>query len=509
MGEPEILIVGAGPTGLVLALRLVRHGVPFRIVSAAAGPGEASRAMVVHARTLELYDQIGLADAVVAGGVRVTKAHIRQRGHETGVLDLDGGGAGISPFPFALAYPQDDHERLLVARLAELGVEVEWGTTLTGLEQDSGEVRATLVAEGRESVVGVPYLVGCDGAHSRVRHSLGIGFDGGAYEQLFYVADVEIEKGFVADLTVTLGDGGFVLLLPVRSRGVQRLIGVAPPGVEKGADFEAVRASAEGLAGVRVTKVNWFSTYGVSHRVASRFREGRCFIAGDAGHIHSPAGGQGMNTGIGDAVNLSWKLAQVLQGRAGAAILDTYEVERIAFARALVATTDRGFRAVVSRSWVGSAVRQVLPHAMGWLTGFSAVRRTMFGVVSQVRISYHGSGLSEGKAGEVAGGDRLPWVEGAGGGNHAALRSVDWQVHVHGEVSAAFEEACRGAGVALHGWDWTPGAEAAGFARDAAYVMRPDGYVGLALPTQDVGGLLAYLARLGLRGADPVTPSAG
>ena len=498
MTTPQILIAGAGPTGLVLALRLTRHGIPIRIVSAASGPGEASRAMVVHARTLELYAQLGFAEAVVGEGIRATVFRVGIPGQNLAAIHFDGAGRDVSPYPFVLAFPQDDHERLLVAQLARMGVEIEWDTELVGLEQDAQEVRATLRHGGTETVQAVPYLVGCDGAHSQVRHSLGLTFLGGGYDQLFYVADVEIAGGFRPDLQITLGDTGFAMLLPVRSRGVQRLIGVAPPGTQKGASFEDVRKLAEELAGVQVINVNWFSTYFVNHRVAGKFRKGRCFVAGDAGHVHSPAGGQGMNTGIGDAVNLSWKLAHVLQGRAAASVLDTYETERIAFARKLVSTTDRAFRAIVASSWAAIALRRFMPRLMGLATRLPAVQRRLFGLVSQVRIAYRGSVLSEGRAGRIAGGDRLPWVAGPEGGNFAPLRSVDWQMHVHGAVPPAVNGACEGLGLPVHRFAWSEAARAAGYARDAAYLVRPDGYVGLALRDGDIGRLMAYAARVGL-----------
>jgi 2-polyprenyl-6-methoxyphenol hydroxylase-like FAD-dependent oxidoreductase len=159
-------------------------------------------------------------------------------------------------------------------------------------------------------------------------------------------------------------------MLPVRSRGMQRLIGILPDDASADAGFEAVRPVLEPLLGIEVEQVNWFSTYRVHHRVAGQFRTNRCFIAGDAAHIHSPAGGQGMNTGIGDAINLSWKLAHVLQGRADAALLDTYEAERIVFARKLVATTDRAFKLVVSEGAGGQLLRSwLLPHVFPLLTG--------------------------------------------------------------------------------------------------------------------------------------------
>jgi 2-polyprenyl-6-methoxyphenol hydroxylase-like FAD-dependent oxidoreductase len=497
MSGTQVLIAGAGPTGLVLALRLAHHGVPFRIVSQDSGPGHASRAMVVQARTLEFYGQLGLAEAVVAAGIRVERAHFIEDGREVATLSLKDVGAGISPYPFALSFPQDDHERLLVERLAALGVAVEWDTRLGDFEERDGHVRAVLRRGGAEEVCEAAYLCGCDGAHSAVRQGLALGFPGGTYDQLFYVADVAIASPAAPELFLHLGEGGLVLLLPVRSSGRWRLIGIVPAELDERADltFEDVRPSAEALLGIRVEAAHWFSIYRVHHRVAARFRVGRVFLAGDAGHLHSPAGGQGMNTGIGDAVNLSWKLANAIGGRTGPGILDTYEPERIAFARTLVETTDRVFHGMVGRGWGSRVLREwVVPHLLPALSGLAAVRRAMFSAVSQTRISYRASALSEGRAGEVRGGDRLPWT----GDNYASLTALDWRLHVYGDAAPALREAAAALGIPVDSFAWNEAAERGGLARDAAYLLRPDGHVAFASPDGDAAELRAFAARIGL-----------
>jgi hypothetical protein len=288
-------------------------------------------------------------------------------------------------------------------------------------------------------------------------------------------------------------------MLPVRSRGMNRLIGVVPAalGDRPGLDFEGIRPDAEALLGVRVEQVNWFSTYHVHHRVAAAFRQGRAFLAGDAGHIHSPAGGQGMNTGIGDAVNLAWKLAEVLHGRAGPDLLDTYESERIGFARLLVATTDRIFRGAVSPGLGGRLVRRwLLPRLLPIAAGFEIGRHAFFRLISQIRIAYPDSALSEGKAGGVTAGERLPWV--AEVDNFAPLDGRGWRLQVHGAVAPDLAAAAAAHGLPVDAFPWTAAAGRAGLARDAAYLLRPDGHVGLADPRQDPGHLAAYAARHGL-----------
>lgn len=500
-----VLIVGAGPTGLVLALSLAARGIAFRLISAAAGPGERSRATVVHARTLEFYRQLGFADAVVAAGIPVRAAHLRRRGRggrglEVARLDLADMGERLSAFPFVLAFPQDLHEQLLLDQLAKLGRRVEWNTRLTELTQTPDEARATLVGPAGVETVAADWVAGCDGAHSAVRHAAEIGFTGGTYDQLFYVADVRIAGPFDPDLRFTLGARLLALSMPVRKTGMQRLIGLVPPALSGRDDltFDDVRGAVEPLLDVRVAAVNWFSTYRVHHRVADAFRRGRAFLLGDAAHIHSPVGGQGMNTGIGDAINLGWKLAEVIRGQAPAALLDSYSPERRGFARQLVATTDAAFGRIVAPGLRGEAVRRLLAPAVATALRLRAGRRTAFRALSQISIHYPDSPLSEGRAGRVRGGDRLPWT-GAAEDNHAALASGDWQVHVYGDASAVLREVCGAAALPLHAFAWSDAAADAGFARDAAYLVRPDGHVALAAAAGDAAAALpAWLSAHGV-----------
>ncbi|HEX8404882.1 MAG TPA: FAD-dependent oxidoreductase [Duganella sp.] len=499
----QVLIVGAGPTGLVLALRLARHGVAVRIIDRNSGPGQASRAMAVHARTLEFYRQLGFADAVVDLGIRIDAIHLREDGHDIVELPLSDIGAGLSPYPFVLAFPQDDHERFLVERLRAEGVDVEWNTELESFTQDERGVRSVLRRGDEQISCTTAFLCGCDGAGSRVRQSLKIDYSGGTYDHLYYVADVKTEGPPNVDLIGHIGANTFALMLPVRSRGMQRLIGIMPEqvGNEAAPSFEDVRPVLEPLLGIKIEQLNWFSTYRVHHRVASQFRVGRCFLAGDAAHIHSPAGGQGMNTGIGDAVNLSWKLAQVLRAGAYGSLLDTYEAERIAFARKLVTTTDRAFQLIVSKGAGGKLLRKwLVPRVFPVLTGFTGARRTLFKTLSQVHIHYHDSLLSGGRAGEIIGGDRMPWVPQADGGdNFAAMRTLGWQLHVYGKPDPLLVAAAQVLHLPLHAWPWNAAAEEAGLLEDAAYLIRPDMHVALAMPRQELDALREMIARFQLR----------
>lgn len=495
MNEPPVLIVGAGPTGLVLAVWLAKVGVPFRLIDKNPGPGQASRAMAVQARTLEFYRQLGLADAAVAAGFRMERLHVRDRTRERGVIRLGDAGRGISPFPFVVSLPQDDHERLLADHLRQAGHAVEWNTELTALTDTGSGVRAVLRTPAGDSAWAGAYLCGCDGAHSTVRHQIGVGFPGGTYDQPFYVADAAADGPWSdQDFGVSISGRTFCLAFPVRERGMFRFIGVVPEALRDRPDlrFDDLRGEVEAVTGIRVTAVNWFSAYRVHHRVADRFRVGRVFLSGDAGHVHSPAGGQGMNTGIGDAVNLAWKLAAVVRGRAGPDLLDSYEAERLPFARSLVRTTDRAFEAVVGRGVLSRAVRRlVAPYLLPLAARFAAVRRAQFRLVSQTRITYRGGPLGVGAAGRVRGGDRLPWV--AGADNFAPLASLGWQVHVYGTPPAGVREVADRAGLPLHAWRWAAAMYQAGLRRDAVYLVRPDGHVGFA--GADAAGLRAYADR--------------
>ena len=498
--ETDVLIIGAGPTGLVLALWLTRMGVRVRVVDKTAEAGTTSRALAVQARTLELYSQIGLADEVVKRGRKNIAANLWVAGRRVAHAVLGEMGEGLSPFPYALIFPQDEHERLLIDRLAEAAVEVERRTQLLGFEDAGDHVLARLQRPDGTETCEAAYIAGCDGAHSTVRETLDIGFPGGAYAHLFYVADVEASGATMnGELHVALDRTDFLVVFPLQGEGRARLIGTVRQEVQdQHQELSWNDVSKRVLEWIRidVKRVNWFSTYRVHHRVAAHFRQGRAFLLGDAAHIHSPVGGQGMNTGIGDAVNLAWKLAAVLHRRADASLLDSYEPERIAFARRLVATTDQAFTYVTSSGAVARLVRlHIVPLLLAPLFALKTVRRYMFRTVSQTAVNYRESSLSEGRAGEVHGGDRLPWVKAERNGedNFVPLTSMDWQVHVYGEASPNLQALCDGRRLPLHVFAWRPEVGRAGLRRNAVYLVRPDGYVALADAAGSATAVASYL----------------
>jgi 2-polyprenyl-6-methoxyphenol hydroxylase-like FAD-dependent oxidoreductase len=533
MPDTQVLIVGAGPTGLNLALWLTRLGIRVRIIDKAAEPGTTSRALVVHARTLEFYRQLGFADEVVRRGVEFVAVNLWVKCQHAAHVELGKLGQGLSPFPFMTVFEQDAHERLLIDHVSRLGVAVERPTELIGAKEVEGHVEARLrLADGSEQTCTADYLAGCDGARSIVRHLIGAEFPGGTYLRLFYVADVAASGGMINhELHVALDEADLLAIFPLHDPGHARLIGtVRNEAADKpgGLTWDDVGTAAIDRLGVKVDKVNWFSTYHVHHRVANKFRQGRMFILGDAAHIHSPVGGQGMNTGIGDAVNLSWKLAHTVfppspfgrgAGGEGAsspplpsgegrgegvleAFLDSYEPERIAFARRLVETTDRAFTIASSPGEIARFVRtKIVPLVLPRIFGLDYTRRYMFRTVSQIGINYRHSPISKGDTGRLKSGDRLPWVqptssEPGAPDNFTPLQSLAWQVHIYGHRDPAIAKYCAEKNLPLHTFPWTTAAARTRLRENALYLIRPDGYIAFADPKPTIPALDGYLKSL-------------
>src|SRR4030095_8331631 len=323
------LVVGAGPVGLTMPNELARHGVRCRIIDRAAERSQTSRALAIFPRTLEAFETMGLADRFVAQGLRLHGLSLHHGQEEIAQIDLT---SVASPFPFALGLPQSETERLLGENLCSLGIEVERGVELTGLTQTSDAVRAVLRrSDGREESVETPWLIGCDGAHSATRHILGMDFEGAQYDESFILADVQLESTLARDrVHLFLGEDGvlgvipfaqnrwrIVANIPPESRRDQSLPDLTLPEVQALLDRRTV-------PGLQASVPVWLARFHISHRKVRQFRQLRVFLAGDAAHIHSPAGGQGMNTGIQDAFNLGWKLALVVRGNALARLLASY-----------------------------------------------------------------------------------------------------------------------------------------------------------------------------------------
>lgn len=496
----DVLVVGAGPTGLAMALWLNAQGIRFRIIDRSSGPGETSRATAVHARTLELYRQIGIGDAVAKAGFEAAELNMWAGGKRRAHVELGGIGGELTPYPFVLIFPQDLHERLLVETLRESGIEVERQTELIDFTQDEGSVTARLrLPSGEIETCNALYLTGCDGARSTVRKQLGASFEGGTYDQLFYVADITTRNDpAYAGLHVSFDGPDFMLIMPYGEPGKLRLVGTVRPenvGKSEALTFDDVGQEGIRTLGLDLESVNWFSTYRVHHRVTERFSHGRAFLLGDAAHVHSPAGGQGMNTGIGDAINLAWKLAAVIKGTADQDLIESFEKERPVFARKLVDTTDRAFTFVTKQSSLAEFIRtHVAPVFMKTVYRIGPAREAFFSVLSQILISYPESPLSVGSAGKVDGGERLPFVRFDDHDNYASLSAIRWQVHVYGAVSPELQRWCETHEVPLHTFVWRNEFAEAGMAENAIYLLRPDSYVGLADKSGDWRAVETYFA---------------
>jgi len=419
--DTDVLVVGAGPTGLMIANQLVRRGVRALIIDRHAGPSLQTRALGVQARTMEIYAQLGIVDRALELGKRGAGANLWAQGRKMARVPLGGAGSNVTPYPYILVLGQDDNERIMGDKLRELGTSVQWNTELVGLAQDEGQVTATLRGpDGTTRTIAVQWVAGCDGAHSSVRGLTGIEFPGAPYEHVFFVADTQATGSMVPDeVNIYLWREGFHLLFPMRGTDHWRVVGILPPDL-RGRDevkFEDVIPSLRNEAGAALSfkACSWFSTYRIHHRSAARFRDRRCFLLGDAAHIHSPVGAQGMNTGLQDAYNLAWKLALVIKNQAKPTLLDSYEEERMPVAHRLLNTTDRGFRLIVSDNWLAGLFRtKILARIAAFAMSRERIQRFAFRTVSQTGIQYRDGALSkslDGLPGSAPrGGDRFPWL---------------------------------------------------------------------------------------------------
>ncbi|MCJ1243536.1 hypothetical protein MMC30_000733 [Trapelia coarctata] len=501
-----VLITGAGPTGLLFAHYLTRLQIPYILIDRAPSAGLTSRAIVIHARTLEYYRTLSLSARIVSAGRKMERIEVRHAGRSKGGLTIGNAGEGQSKFPFVLSLTQDEHEEIMGEELEKTGGGVRRGVELVGAEELGDRVRVTLrdVSKegGEEEVVEVAYLCGCDGAHSKVRELAGIEMVGGTYSQRFFVVDVDAtgEAAEGVDVNLCTRDRDFCLALPLKRKGGMRLVGWVPQGMGEHVEFKDVEDAARKTTGVVVEKVRWFSTYRIHARVAERFRQGRLFVLGDAAHLHSPVGGQGMNTGLGDAANLAWKIAAVMKGEAKEEVLETYEVERRAFARVLVDTTDYAFTLLTDAGYKGYLLRNwFMPYVLPFIWSFRALQRYQYQKVSQIEVQYRASALSEGKMGKVQGGDRLPWVEfERGGDNHENLGGLGWRVHVFGDLEGEVRKGLEGRDMQVNVFPWEGAAEKKGFVRGEMYLVRPDGHVGMVCGQGEVESLYAYLERWGI-----------
>lgn len=411
-----VLIVGAGPSGLMMAAQLLRYGIQPIIIDSKQGPTNHSKALAVQARSLEIYRQMGIIEKVLAGGKPGKGFAFYQDGEEGAQLLYDITGVDTL-YPYILMYPQNSNERALLEYLTLNCCPVYWNTTLTGLQQTANKATAVIETDGRPQTLTADWIIGADGAHSPVRKLLNIPFNGDTYKSLFYLIDGKPADRYDIDLIrVYLSNKGLAGFFPMPEEGYYRIIGNLPAdfkGNDEELKLEDVLPSLNNITGreIIIEDCRWLITYKLHHRMADSFRQGRSFLIGDAAHIHSPVGGQGMNTGLQDAYNLAWKLASVINNKAAESLLDSYAAERMPVAKQLLKTTDRAFAFAMSSSLLARIFKKyILSRLARLMWRKDNIRKYFFEVVSQTGISYRESKLSLhlSPAKNIKAGDRLP-----------------------------------------------------------------------------------------------------
>ena len=509
----DVLIVGAGPTGLMLGNQLARRGVRAMIVDRNPGPSIQTKALGVQARTLEIYASLGIVEQALELGARTTGANMWVERRFAARVPLGDIGRDLSPYPFLLILGQDDNERLLGAALRDRGVDVRWNTELVDLVQTPGHVSATLKrVDGSTLETDADWVAGCDGARSAVRSLNGIGFAGAPYEHVFFVADTRVTGPMVpGELNVYLWRSGFHLFFPMRGLDHWRVVGIVPADLRArdDLDFDALEPSVRKEVGspLQFQACSWFSTYRIHHRRAERFRDRRCFLLGDAAHVHSPVGAQGMNTGLQDAYNLAWKLALVTSGRAGENLLDSYANERVPVADRLLATTDQAFSAIVSDRWLAGLFRtRLVPRLLAFMMSLDRTRKLAFRTISQIGIRYPASPLSQTLArlprGAPRPGDRFPWLRlkfspnGPTEDLYERLDDTRFNLIVIGQNSLPDPLGDHGDLVLCHSVADDPTNDLelgrARIPKPFFCLLRPDGHVGLAGTRLEAAALTRY-----------------
>jgi 2-polyprenyl-6-methoxyphenol hydroxylase-like FAD-dependent oxidoreductase len=397
--HPITLVVGAGPTGLTLAIELARRDIPFRIIDREAERTKTSRAIGTQARTVEVFRVMGIPETALEPAARPRALRFAEGDRTLARIPLGNGLPGASPR--LISMDESDTERVLEQRLERLGGRVERSTQLLGFRVDGERVTATVQGRSGTSEVETRFLVGADGAHSTVRREAGIGFAGAAYPERFLLVDLDLDWALPHDEGhIWIGDDGLVAAIPLPGERRYRVI-VPLPATYAAKEYES-EAEIAGEAetwlgrrtGVRLRRIGdpiWASAFRIQRRQADRYRRGPVFLAGDAAHVHSPVGGQGMNTGIQDAFNLGWKLALAARDMAAPGLLDTYQAERHPIARGVLRGTHLGTRLLLAQNPLMQAVRE---YAVPAIVNIPPVRHRILAAVSQLSISYRGSFLS-------------------------------------------------------------------------------------------------------------------
>jgi 2-polyprenyl-6-methoxyphenol hydroxylase-like FAD-dependent oxidoreductase len=531
----DALVVGAGPVGLTMAADVARHGLSCRIIDKALAPTDKSKALVIWSRSLEMLAAMGDARPFIAAGTRAQGASMYSEGRRIARIQLQ----IESPYDYALMIPQCETERLLAEHLATFGLRVERQIELVDFQQDSNGANCTLRnAAGQTEQLRAAWLLGCDGAHSTVRHGLGIEFTGDAEPNDWMLADIHVRGPLPDDeLSIYFHQSGLLAFFPIVG-GRFRLIADLGPAKAGARPAEPTLAEVQqtlderGPGGLTAFDPEWLSGFRIHERKVADYRDGRVFLAGDAAHIHSPAGGQGMNTGMQDAFNLAWKLALVERGRAGETLLDSYSLERSAVGDIVLRNAGAMTRVATLRNPLAQKARDTIYRLF---SSWRIVQHGMSDSLSELSINYRHSPLSDQHrglsahawllGGGVHSGDRAPdgalisadtgmpttLFETLRGSRHQLLlfTGVDPSADVVaelGKISAAVESRFPQL-VASHtiarepsaGVSLTDGVLAVhrryAAAAPTLYLIRPDGYVSYRSQPAEASGLLAHLGK--------------
>ncbi|MBV9374132.1 MAG: FAD-dependent monooxygenase [Alphaproteobacteria bacterium] len=496
--KTKVLIVGAGPTGLVMAHELARDGIQCRLIDKAPHRAMESRAIAIHSRTMESFELMGLADDFLAVGQRI--AGVNLFGGKDPIAHVDFGSLETR-YPGVLGVPQDETERLLGQRVAKLGLTIERNTELVGLSQRGSGVSARLHKGGLIEEIDADWVMGCDGAHSAVREQLGIPFSGSTYPEHFVLADIKLEGEVDHNQAqVWLAADGPLAFFPLPEDRWRLIIINSPPDWKGQPSLAQCQQllNERGLTRLRLADPRWTAVFRIHRRKAGQFRQGRVFLLGDAAHIHSPVGGQGMNMGIQDAFNLAWKLSLIVRNIGDQKLLDSYEAERKPVDEAVIRQTDRATRLV---SLHGTVTRFIRDHMMSLLTRLPGFEERLGEGISGIAVNYRHSPIVEdhaGRAGGLAAGDRAPDapVTAARGGTAQRLYELFAQ-HRHVLLLLGDPEANMAATpprypeevfskyqivpAGISGGDYVDrdGVVARRYgSAPAIYLIRPDGYVG-------------------------------
>ncbi len=408
-----ILIVGAGPVSLTTACELTRHGVPCRIIDKATERSQTSKALGVFPRTLEVFEMMGIGEKILSAGLRLRGLRLHNQTEEIAHIEI---GSIASPYPFIFSLPQSETERILIEHLESLGVSVERERELIGLTQTDTEVHAVVRdASGREETIATPWLLGCDGAHSGTRHLLDLQFEGAPYDESFVLADAKVDAPFSKDeVHLYFSEEGIFAVIAINAECSRVIANIPSESRDQNlpemtlSEIQEI-ADRRGPPGIRLSDATWISRFHISHRKVREFRKLRVFLAGDSAHIHSPAGGQGMNTGIQDAFNLAWKLALVMRGSAPVQLLGSYNIEREPVARGVLNLTDRITRMATIRNPILQTARNIV---LPILSGIDFLEGKIADQLSELAVNYRSSPIVEDHgAGTPRGGDRAPDAE--------------------------------------------------------------------------------------------------